>query len=128
MYSLIEGSNPMAAALMRQVAGDSVSVASAGTKPGDTLNGLAVESLEAVGASVEGERPKLLTEGMMQAADRMIVLGEEAQLPQVDGVTVERWITDEPSERGIDGRERMDLVRDDIATRVQALTDALTRL
>lgn len=113
---------------MRQVAGDSVSVASAGTKPGDTLNGLAVESLEAVGASVEGERPKLLTEGMMQAADRMIVLGEEAQLPQVDGVTVERWITDEPSERGIDGRERMDLVRDDIATRVQALTDALTRL
>lgn len=44
----------MAAALMRQVAGDSVSVASAGTKPGDTLNGLAVESLEAVGASVEG--------------------------------------------------------------------------
>lgn len=72
--------------------------------------------------------PVIRCQWPLQTADRVIVLGEEAQLPQVDGVTVERWITDEPSERGIDGRERMDLVRDDIATRVQALTDALTRL
>jgi arsenate-mycothiol transferase len=37
----------------------------------------------------------------------------------------ENWDTDEPSERGIDGIERMRLVRDDIADRV---ADLLTRM
>jgi hypothetical protein len=35
----------------------------------------------------------------------------------------ECWDTDEPSERGIDGIERMRLVRDDIAGRVADLLD-----
>ena len=39
--------------------------------------------------------------------------------------TIETWNTDEPSERGIEGIERMRLVRDDIDTRVQALHSAL---
>jgi arsenate-mycothiol transferase len=36
------------------------------------------------------------------------------------------WDTDEPSYRGIDGIERMRLVRDDIAGRVGALLVRLT--
>jgi arsenate-mycothiol transferase len=36
-------------------------------------------------------------------------------------VPFECWDTDEPSERGIDGIERMRLVRDDIADRVADL-------
>ncbi|QIK71292.1 low molecular weight phosphatase family protein [Propioniciclava coleopterorum] len=115
------GKSQMAAALLRSLAGDAVEVSSAGTRPGEGLNALSVASLDAVGASTAGERPRQLTEDMMRVADRVIVLGAEAELPQVAGVTVERWITDEPSERGIDGRERMDLVRDDIAARVRTL-------
>ena len=38
----------------------------------------------------------------------------------------ENWDTDEPSERGIDGLERMRLVRDDIAARVHRLHAMLT--
>ena len=41
------------------------------------------------------------------------------------GTRFEDWDTDEPSERGIEGMERMRLVRDDIDRRVQ---DLLTRL
>ena len=37
----------------------------------------------------------------------------------------EYWDTDEPSERGIDGIERMRLVRDDIAARVADLLDRM---
>ena len=37
------------------------------------------------------------------------------------GVELRNWDTDEPSHRGIDGIERMRLVRDDVDTRVQAL-------
>ena len=39
------------------------------------------------------------------------------------GTRFEYWDTDEPSERGIDGIERMRLVRDDIADRVADLLD-----
>jgi arsenate-mycothiol transferase len=41
-------------------------------------------------------------------------------------VRILNWGTDEPSERGIDGIERMRLVRDDIATRVRELLTELT--
>ena len=34
---------------------------------------------------------------------------------------IETWVTDEPSERGITGTERMRLVRDDIDKRVRML-------
>lgn len=115
------GKSQMAAALMRQLAGDSVQVSSGGTHPGTALNALSVQSLEAVGASTAGAVPQLVTPEMMRAADRVVILGEEAQLSDVDGVTVERWITDEPSARGIEGMERMELVRDDIQARVAEL-------
>lgn len=42
-------------------------------------------------------------------------------MPALDGVAVEVWETDEPSLRGIEGRERMELVRDDIHARVLEL-------
>ena len=41
------------------------------------------------------------------------------------GTRFENWDTDEPSERGIGGIERMRLVRDDIADR---FADLLTRM
>ena len=45
------------------------------------------------------------------------------------GTRFEYWDTDEPSERGIDGIERMRLVRDDSADRVADLLDRVqTRL
>ncbi len=37
-----------------------------------------------------------------------------------------RWVTDEPSTRGIGGMERMRLVRDDIAARVRELVREMT--
>ncbi len=37
------------------------------------------------------------------------------------GVELRNWDTDEPSARGIDGIERMRLIRDDIDTRVHTL-------
>lgn len=41
------------------------------------------------------------------------------------GTRFESWDTTEPSDRGIDGVERMRLIRDDIAERVEALVDRL---
>ena len=58
--------------------------------------------------------------------DLVVTLGREARLDPLPGTRVENWDTDEPSERGIDGLERMRLVRDDIAVRVHRLHAMLT--
>lgn len=119
------GKSPMAAGLMAARAGGRVRVSSAGTAPGAALNALSVAALAEVGVDISGHVPMRLTEGMVAAADVVVVLGREAHVDPVPGTAVEVWETDEPSERGIDGIERMRLVRDDIAARVRDLADRL---
>lgn len=116
----------MAAALMRQLAHGGVSVHSAGTKPGKALNPQSVESLREIGADVEGEYPKPVTTELLESVDIVIVLGTEAHLEPLPGQRFEIWETDEPSLRGIEGMERMRLVRDDIRRRVEQLHGELT--
>jgi arsenate-mycothiol transferase len=119
------GKSQMAAGLMRQVAGDAVDVASAGTDPGTALNEQSVASLLEVGVDITAEHPTAVTADMLTDADVVVTLGREARVHAVEGTRFVTWITDEPSERGIDGIERMRLVRDDIAARVRALTAEL---
>ena len=120
------GKSQLAAGLMNQVANGSVTVYSAGTKPGKFLNPQAVESLTELGIDISGEHPKPVTEDVLDAVDAVIVLGTEAKLEPRDGTRFEVWETDEPSERGIEGMDRMRLVRDDIKARVRNLYEELT--
>ncbi|MBX0300761.1 low molecular weight phosphatase family protein [Cryobacterium sp. 1639] len=119
------GKSQMAAALLRATAGDTVEVLSAGTKPGAALNAQSVESLTELAISIGDEHPKAITAQMVADADVVVILGSEAQVDEVPGTSFETWITDEPSERGIEGMERMRLVRDDIRTRVEELRTRL---
>jgi arsenate-mycothiol transferase len=119
------GKSQMAAALMRQLGGDHVEVHSAGTSPGEKLNALSVEALDEVGAGTEGEAPKPLDPDLLARMDVVVTLGEDARVDPVPGPRFETWVTDEPSDRGIDGIERMRLVRDDIAGRVNRLAGQL---
>ncbi|MDA2889817.1 low molecular weight phosphatase family protein [Mycolicibacterium sp. BiH015] len=120
------GKSQMAAGLMRQVAGDTVIVYSAGTKPGTAVNELSAQALLEVGVDITAEQPKPVDYELARDVDLVVTLGREATLDPLPGTRVENWDTDEPSERGIDGLDRMRLVRDDIATRVQQLHTALT--
>lgn len=119
------GKSQMAAGLMRQLAGDAVTVHSAGTRPGAAVNALSAEALREVGVDISGERPTLIDLEMARAVDLVVTLGREATLDPLPGTTLENWDTDEPSLRGIDGIERMRLIRDDIAARVRELRDRL---
>lgn len=120
------GKSQLAAGLMRDLAGGKVAVYSAGTKPAKDLNPQAVESLTELGIDVSGEYPKPVTDEVLDSVDAVVVLGTEAKLEPREGKRFEVWETDEPSERGIEGMERMRLVRDDIKARVQSLYTELT--
>ena len=119
------GKSQMAAGLMKLEAGDGITVTSAGTKPGTAINALSGEVLQDLGVDISNETPKALTKENMRAAGHVVVLGTEANVPAVDGVQVEVWATDEPSLRGIEGRERMELIRDDIHARIKELKHRL---
>jgi arsenate-mycothiol transferase len=120
------GKSQLAAGLMNQLAGGTVTVYSAGTKPGKSLNPQAVESLTEFGIDITGEHPKPVSDEVLDAVDVVIVLGTEAKVEPHEGTRFEVWETDEPSERGIEGMERMRLVRDDIQARVRKLHAELT--
>ena len=119
------GKSQMAAGLMRKIAGDTVEVYSAGTKPGTAVNELSAQALAEVGVDITGNTPTLIDPQLVRDVDVVVTLGREAHVDPVPGTRFENWDTDEPSERGIDGIERMRLVRDDIADRV---ADLLTRM
>lgn len=118
----------MASALAKKHAGDRLEIYSAGTKPGNKLNAQSIEVIAEAGADMSGDHPKEIDPQLLRKVDRVIILGADAQLkmPADAQGTLERWVTDEPSERGIEGLERMRLVRNDIDARVQDLVSELT--
>ena len=119
------GKSQMAAGLMGKLAGERVRVYSAGTNPGTAVNALSARVLAEVGVDITSRTPQLVDPELVRDVDVVITLGREAYVEPVPGTVFENWDTDEPSERGIEGVERMRLVRDDIAMRVADLLDRL---
>lgn len=119
------GKSQMAAGLMRKAAGDRITAHSAGTHPGPAINALSAEVLAEVGADMNNGVPRPIDPALLRTVDLVVTLGREAVVDVPPGVELRNWDTDEPSGRGIDGIERMRLVRDDISTRVQALVQEL---
>jgi arsenate-mycothiol transferase len=119
------GKSQMAAGLMRKLAGHSVDVHSAGTQPGTEVNKLSAESLAELGIDISAETPKPVDPELVRAVDIVVTLGREAHVEPVAGTRFENWDTDEPSERGIEGIQRMRLIRDDIERRMRRLLGEL---
>jgi arsenate-mycothiol transferase len=115
------GKSQMAAGLMRKAGGDRVEVHSAGTTPGTSINTLSAQVLAEVGADMSGETPRPIDPDLLRRVGLVITLGREAVVEVPPETELRNWDTDEPSERGIEGIERMRLIRDDIDARVRAL-------
>lgn len=80
-----------------------------------------------VGA-VESEHPKGIDPKIVTSVDRVVVLGTEANSDEfVAAACVEIWEIDELSLRGINGIERLRLVRGEISSRVLNLDEELTQ-
>ncbi|HAF73221.1 MAG TPA: low molecular weight phosphatase family protein [Corynebacterium variabile] len=125
------GKSRMAEALaenLRSTSGIQLTIHSAGTRPSTAANAESVAALDEIGVRSPDAAPKPVDPDLLRTSDRVILLGTDAQLTLPEGArgTLERWVTDEPSTRGIGGMERMRLVRDDIAARVRELVREMT--
>lgn len=82
-----------------------------------------------IGMQAEQVKPRPLAHDLLRASHEIVVLGSRIVLGELDviasGVHQERWPLDEPRERGINGLERLRLIRDCIELRINTLVDDL---
>ena len=121
------GKSQTAEALMKHLVGDEVTVYSGGTGPDEKLAADAVAALEEIGVEVDGQFPKAIDPKILKSVDRVIVLGDQAQVEPIDGMKseIETWLIIEPKDLGVIGEQRAAMVRDEILERVEQLAEEL---
>jgi arsenate reductase len=112
------GRSQMAAGYLQHLAGDRVTVLSAGSEPADQINPVAVEAMAEEGIDIAGNQPKVLSAQAVQDSDVVITMGCGDTCPYFPGKRYEDWVLDDPAGQGI---EAVRPIRDDIRARVEAL-------
>ena len=113
------GGRSLAAKVLAQHhGGDRVTVRSAGSDPGDSLNPAVVQVLRERGLSTEGEQPTLLTADGVREADVVVTMGCGESCPVLPGRTYQDWPLDDPKGQDLDTVRR---IVDDVDARVRAL-------
>ena len=116
------GRSQMAAGLLHKLAGESVTVRSAGSEPAEHLNPRVVEAMTEIGIDISAEMPKPMTGNMVKAADVVITMGCGDACPIYPGKRYEDWELEDP-----DGKDLATVraIRDEIDARVQKLIGEL---
>jgi arsenate reductase len=117
------GRSQMAAGLLQRKAGERISVISAGSEPADQLNPAVVEAMKEVGIDISSERPKKLENDMVRESDVVITMGCGDACPVYPGKRYQDWELEDPAGKDL---ETVRGIRDEIATRIDALIGELT--
>ena len=113
----------MAAGLLRQRAGDRITVVSAGSEPAESLNPAVVAAMEEVGIDITGQVPTKLTDDMVRRVDVVVTMGCGDACPVYPGKRYVDWELEDPAGRPL---EAVRTIRDDIRRRVEAPAMFLT--
>ncbi|TDN91619.1 metalloregulator ArsR/SmtB family transcription factor [Microbacterium sp. BK668] len=116
------GRSQLAAAILRQLAGDRVVVRTAGSAPAGEVRAAIVNALDEIGVPIGGEFPKPLTDEAVKAADVVVTMGCGDACPIYPGRRYLDWELDDPVGRTPD---QVRAIRDDIDRRVRALLGEL---
>ena len=118
------GRSQMAAGLLHKLAGESVTVRSAGSEPAEHLNPRVVEAMKEIGIDISAEMPKPMTGNMVKAADVVITMGCGDACPIYPGKRYEDWELEDSAGKDLETVRR---IRDDIEARARTLVAELTR-
>jgi arsenate reductase len=92
----------MAAALLKQKAGEAIEVLSAGSQPASELNRAVIEVMLEDGIDLTNETPKLLSTESVQAADVVITMGCGDACPVFPGKRYLDWKLEDPAGKTVD--------------------------
>ena len=116
------GRSQMAAGYLQHLAGDKVTVLSAGSEPKDQINPIAIEAMAEEGIDIAHNVPKVLTTESVAESDVVITMGCGDVCPIYPGKRYEDWALDDPAGQGI---ESVRVIRDEIRGRVEALVSEI---
>ncbi len=115
------GRSQMAEAFLRNLAGDHVEVASAGTIGADRPDPGVVAAMAEIGIDISAAKPKLLDPALVDRADYIITMGCDVQgVPRIDA----DWGLPDPKGQPI---EEVRAIRDLARGKAQALVNDLVR-
>lgn len=112
------GRSQMAAGFLRHLAGDRVTVLSAGSNPGNAVNPTAVAAMDEVGIDITAATPRRWTDEELGASDVVVTMGCGDECPYVPGTRYLDWPLEDPAGQGI---EAVRPIRDEIRGRVEGL-------
>ena len=112
------GRSQMAAGYLQALAGDRVTVLSAGSAPKDEINQVAVQAMAEEGIDIANNTPKILTVEAVKESDVVITMGCGDTCPIFPGKRYEDWDLDDPAGQGIDAVRP---IRDNIRARIETL-------
>ena len=116
------GRSQMAAGYLAAIAGDRVTVLTAGSEPKDEINPVAIQAMAEEGIDIAGNTPKILTTEAVKDSDVVITMGCGDACPVFPGKRYEDWELDDPAGQDIDAVRR---IRDDIKGRIEGLLEEL---
>tara|TARA_B100000029_G_C17538848_1_gene945911 strand:+ start:1433 stop:1777 length:345 start_codon:yes stop_codon:yes gene_type:complete len=113
----------MAEAFFNIGAGQNYKAESAGTSPASDVNETVIAVMRELDIDLSNNRPKLLTQTMLDAAERVITMGCNVEEVCPANMTVtEDWGLEDPRDQSI---EKVRLIRDEVRARVDRLIENL---
>ncbi len=109
------GRSQMAATLLRRLAGDRVTVRSAGSAPASEIHAGVAAAMKEIGLDMSGEFPKPLADEFVKAADVVITMGCGDACPVLPGKRYEDWEVPDPAGKPV---EEVRAIREAIRGRV----------
>lgn len=118
LFICVENSarSQMAEAFFNYYARGEATALSAGTQPGDALDAGAVKAMQEAGLDISGNKPKGLTDEMLDWADKVVSMGCGAQgVCPTAFVETQEWEIEDPKGKPL---EKVRLIREQIRAKV----------
>ena len=117
------GRSQMARALFDSLAGNRLESFSAGTQPATDVNSMVISVMSEIGLDISKERPKLLTQDMLNNAGKVITMGCFVdEICPANVVPTEDWGLEDPKEKSIEtAREVRDQIHGLVAKLIEEM-------
>ena len=118
------GRSQMAEGFFRKIAPDGYQGISAGTKPANQINPLAIQVMNEINIDISQHKSKLISSEMIKNSDIVVNMGcmDKESCPALFVEEIDDWGIQDPKEKPIDQVRK---IRDSIETKVNKLVSEL---